>query len=60
MEKVTTAKLPALPFCIPEFPRPNLISGASHPDRILVVFLVPAVDFWMAGQMLIRPRLLPY
>jgi len=34
MEKVTTAKLPALLFCIPEFPHPNLISGANHPTRI--------------------------
>jgi len=41
-------------------PRPNFISGASHPERILVVFLVPPVDVWMAGQTHIRPRLLPY
>jgi len=38
----------------------DVISEASHPERILVVFLVPKVDVRMAGQMHIRPRLLPY
>ena len=39
---------------------PDVISEASHPETILVGFLVRPVDVWMAGQMYIRPRLLPY
>jgi hypothetical protein len=44
MQKVTTVKLLALLLCIPEIPHSNLISGAIHHDRILVVILDPPVD----------------
>ena len=51
--------LPALLFAFQNSTRPDVNSEASHPDTILVVFLVPP-DVWMAGQLYIRPRLLPY
>jgi hypothetical protein len=41
-----TVKFLAHLLYVPEIPHPNLISGASHPDRILVVFLVPPADIW--------------